>query len=75
MNAQTMMQLIGALGTFRKEHPKFAGFLELMLKSGIPEDSIIEVTVTKPGENPVTANMKVLQSDIELISALKNMKS
>ncbi|MCR5590315.1 MAG: hypothetical protein K6F73_02165 [Lachnospiraceae bacterium] len=75
MNAQTMMQLIGALGTFRKEHPKFAGFLELMLKSGIPEDSIIEVTVMKPGENPVTANMKVLQSDIELISALKNMKS
>ena len=70
-----MMQLIGALGTFRKEHPKFAGFLELMLKSGVPEDSVIEVTVTKPGENPVTANMKVLQSDIELISALKNMKS
>lgn len=74
MNPQMMMQLIGALGTFRKNHPKFASFAEIMLKSGIPEDSVIEITVTKPGEESVTANMKVLQSDIELIQALRNMK-
>ncbi|MCR5688186.1 MAG: hypothetical protein K6G58_09210 [Lachnospiraceae bacterium] len=75
MNPQTMMQLMGAVSSFRREHPKFAQFTELMIRSGIPEGSVIEVTVTKPGEEPVTANMKVLPSDIELINALRNMKS
>ena len=75
MNPQSMMQLIGALGTFKNNHPKFASFLELMIKGGIPEDSVIEVTVTKPGMDPVTANMKVLASDIQLMQALKDIKS
>ena len=74
MSPQTMIQLIGAIGTFKKTHPKFAGFAELMIKNGIPEDSVIEVTVTKPGEAPVTANMKVQQSDIELVQTLKGLK-
>ena len=74
MNPQSMMQLLGALGTFKSNHPKFAGFLELMIKSGIPEDSVIEITVTKPGEESVTANMKVLASDLQLMQALKDIK-
>ena len=74
MNPQSMMQLIGALGTFKSNHPKFASFLELMIKSGVPEDSVIEVTVTRPGEEPVTANMKVLASDIQLMQTLKDLK-
>lgn len=75
MNPQAVMQLIGALATFKKEHPKFAGFIELIIKNGICEDSVIEVTVTRPGEEPVTANMKVKQSDLDLIQLLKNFRS
>lgn len=74
MNPQAMMQLLGALGTFKSNHPKFASFMELMIKGGIPEDSVIEITVTRPGEESVTANMKVLASDLQLIQALKDMK-
>ena len=74
MNPQSMMQLLGALGTFKSSHPKFASFLELMIKGGVPEDSVIEVTVTRPGEESVTANMKVLASDIQLMQALKDLK-
>ncbi len=74
MNPQSMMQLIGALGTFKSNHPKFASFLELMIKGGVPEESIIEVTVTRPGEEPLTANMKVLASDLEMMQALKDLR-
>ena len=74
MNPQAMVQFLTALGTFRSSHPKFAAFLELMLKSGIPEDTVIEMTVTRPGEPGVTANMKVTQSDLELFSTLKDLK-
>ncbi len=75
MNPQSMMQFLGAIGTFKNNHPKFAQFLEVMMREGIPEDSVIEVTVTKPGLEPVTANMKVLASDIELLQGLKKLKS
>ena len=73
MNPQLMIQLMSALNTFRANHPKFAGFIGMFIKSGISEGSVIEITVTKPGEEPVTTNMKVQQSDIELIQALKNL--
>lgn len=73
MNPQGMMQFMGALNTFRTNHPKFADFIGKFLKSGIPEGSVIEITVTRPGEEPVTTNMKVQQSDLELMHALKNI--
>ena len=74
MNPQAAMQLLGALGTFRNSHPKFSSFLEIMLRNGIPEDTVIEMTITRPGEEPVTSNMKVTKSDLELFAALKGLK-
>ena len=74
MNPQYVMQFMGALNTFRKTHPKFASFIEKYIKGGVPEGTVIEVTVIRPGEEPVTTNMKVQQSDIDLIQALKNME-
>ena len=73
MNPQFMMQFMGLFNTFRSTHPKFAGFIGMFIQNGIPEGSVVEITVTKPGEEPVTTNMKVQQSDIELMDALKNM--
>ena len=31
------------------------------------------ITVTKPGEEPITTNMKVLRSDLDLLDELKNL--
>ena len=73
MNPKNMMQFMGALNTFRTAPPKFASFISRYIKSGITEGTVIEITVTKPGEEPVTTNMKVQQSDIELIQILKGM--
>ncbi len=73
MNPQGMFQLMSALNTFRQNHPKFAQFFVKYIKSGLPEGSIIEITVTRPGEEPMTTNMKVQQSDLELVQALKDI--
>ena len=35
MNPQSMMQFMGALNTFRTNHPKFAGFIGMVMKSGM----------------------------------------
>ena len=74
MNPQSAMKLLSSINTFRTNHPKFAEFAHIMLKRGIDEGTVIEVTVTRPGEDPVTSNMKVTQSDLDLFSAMKDLR-
>lgn len=54
--------------------PKVCILLQYAFGSGIPADSVIEITVTKPGQEPVTSNIKVQQSDLELLESLKDLK-
>lgn len=74
MNPQMIMKLMSAVNTFKGNHPKFAGFFGAVMKGGVPEDTVIEVTVTRPGEDPITANMKVMQSDLDLFESLKDLR-
>lgn len=71
MDASQMFKVMGAVSSFKANHPKFVSFLTDMFKSGIQADTIIEITVTKPGEEPVTSNIKVRQSDLDLFESLK----
>ena len=48
-------------------------FINYCLNGGIQEGTVIEITVTKPGEQPVTSNMKVMQSDIDIVNELKTL--
>lgn len=74
INPQAMLQMMSAFATLKSNHPKMVNFVEKFLKNGLPEDSIIEITVKEPGKEPVTANMKVSASDLEAIKGLKNMQ-
>ena len=58
---------------FTENHPKFTAFLNAVFSGGITEGTIIEITVTKPGEEAVTTNMKITQSDLDLFSGLKDL--
>lgn len=73
MNPASIMKLMSAKNKFSDNHPKFVAFLSMIFSRGITEGTIIEITVTRPGEAPVTSNMKVLQSDLELMEELKNI--
>ena len=75
MNAQAMMQLMSAFNTFKNNHPKFVSFAERFIKTGVPEGSIIEISITRPGEEPVVSNLKITQSDLDLIRSLKDLRS
>ncbi len=73
MNAASIMKLMSAKNQFSRNHPKFEAFLNSVFSRKIEEDTVIEITVTRPGEVPVTANIKVLQSDLELLEELKGL--
>jgi len=67
LNPMSLMKLAGLRKRLAENHPKVAAFLGSVIGSGLPEGTILEVTVTKPGEAPVTTNMRVSQSDVEIM--------
>jgi hypothetical protein len=73
INPAMIMKFMSEKNKFVSNHPKFAAFISNVFSTGIPEDTIIEITVTKPGNSPLTTNMKVKQSDLELLDGLKEM--
>ena len=73
MNAASMLKLMGARNQFNRNHPKFSAFLKAVFSRQIEEGPVIELRVTRPGEEPITTNIKVQQSDLELLEELKEL--
>lgn len=67
------MKIMQAKNTFERNHPKFIAFLKAVFASKIEEGTIIEIKVQKPGEEPLLTNIKVQQSDLDLVEELKNI--
>ncbi len=73
MNPASIMKLMGAKNRFQANHPKFAAFLKAVFSRELEEGTIIEIKVIRPGEEGMTANIKVQESDLELLRELKEL--
>ncbi len=73
MNPAILMKLMSAKNTFANNHPKFVAFLTTVFKDKIEEETIIEISVQKPGKEKITSNIKVQQSDMELLQSLMEL--
>lgn len=73
MNPSSIMKIMNAKNKFTENHPKFVAFLNAVFSRGIIEGTVIEITVIRPGEEPITTNMKVKQSDLDLLNELKDI--
>lgn len=73
LNPLTMMKLNQAKNKFISNHPRFAAFIKNIFSRQIEADTIIEITVKRPGERPITSNMKVTESDLELLRNVKDI--
>lgn len=73
MNPAIAMKLMSAFNQFKDRHPKFMAFLNTIISTGMPEGTIIEITVTKPDQEPITSNMRVTREDLELVEMLGEM--
>ena len=73
MNPASIMKIMSAKNRFTENHPKFVAFLKAVCAKGIEEGTVIEIQVTRPGEGLVTANIKVQQSDLELMQELREL--
>ena len=73
MNPSAIMKIMNANNKFVENHPKFTAFLSAVYSRGIDAGTIIEITVTKPGTEPITSNIRVQESDLELLRGLQNL--
>lgn len=73
MNPAAIMKLMAAKSKFDKNHPKFGAFLKAAFGGGVEEGTIMELTVKKPNGEELTTNIKVQQSDLELLEELKSL--
>jgi hypothetical protein len=69
------MKLMSAKKQFEQVHPKVVSFCRSLASQGIEAGTVIEVTVTKPDGSTLTTNMRVQQSDLDLVEDLKSLKS
>ncbi len=68
------MKVAGEFRRFQADHPKVAAFAQKEIQSGIPENSVVEITITKPGADPVTCNFRVLAKDVEMVENLRKLQ-
>ncbi len=65
--------LLGIRQKLESAHPKAAAFIRNELMSGLPEGTVVEMTVTKPGAEPKTANIRITKNDLDALEELKKM--
>ena len=73
MNPAILMKMMSAKAQFEQNHLKVLSFLKTVFSRPIEEGTILELTVTRPGEEPVTTNLKVKDSDLALMESLKDL--
>lgn len=73
INPASIMKMMNAKNKFTANHPKVVAFLNAAFSREIEEGTVIEITLTRPGEEPMTTNMRVTQSDLELLNEVKEI--
>ena len=71
MNPIEMMQFAKDIENFKQNHPKVANFLAIEFSKGLPEGSILELKISRPGEEDRVSNMRVLPEDLGLANRFK----
>ena len=73
MSPASVLKLMGAKAQFESSHPKFMAFVKKIFSRPMEEGTVAEITVTPPGGEPLTANIKVQQSDLDLFAELREL--
>ena len=72
-NMKAIMQMKEAWDTFVSNHPKFPLFLNAVKSKGVPEGTVVAVSLTYPDGSVVDTNLKVTESDLKLFETLKSL--
>lgn len=72
-NPAILMRLQGMKDTFVRNHPKFPAFLKAVGNTALEEGAIIEMQITKTNGEVLKTNIKLQESDVELLKEILQM--
>ncbi len=75
LNPAMLFKIKGAWEKFVSNHPKFPMFLRAASATGIKEGYIIEVKITDTDGKTICTNVKLTDSDMDLIDMIKDMST
>lgn len=75
MNPAILFKLQGAWKNFTQNHPKFPAFLQAVGSSSIEAGSVVEITITTQEGEALQSNVRLTESDMELIRSIKELTS
>ena len=68
-----IMKIKGLKDKFVENHPKFPLFLNAVYDKGLIEGAVVEISITRPDGEKLVSNIKLHQSDIEMLHELQNI--
>lgn len=74
MDFNAIMKMKQARDAFARNHPRVMQFLGAAQNRGIPEGTIVDLSVTYPDGTKMSTNLKVNQEDLELLEVLKQIR-
>ena len=74
-NPIELMKIMGIWNSFKANHPKFPKFMAAAAQpSVISANTILEMKITTADGRTLETNLKITESDMELIQQLKNIQ-
>lgn len=71
MNPKKLLKMQMAWRQFNETHPRVLPFIKAVEAAGIREGTVISITVETPEGEKYESNIKVRQSDLDLVKGLK----
>lgn len=72
MNPMKLFKIKTAIEAFKANHPKFPLFLNAVTTNALQTGTVIEINVTDASGKTYSSNLKLTDSDIELIKDMKD---
>jgi hypothetical protein len=72
MNPMKLFKIKTAIEAFKASHPKFPMFLSAVSNNALQPGTVIEINVTDANGKTYSSNLKLTDSDIELIKDMKD---
>lgn len=73
MNDNLLMSLKELMGEFVKRHPKFFDFIKDVVQKKLVPGTVIQISITVPGEGTFFGEMEWKKEDIELLERMEEM--